>query len=83
VLTLDAFSQFHTVYDGPRGPLSWPGWGSDPNQAMIDEFVGVCAGTASPRVTGTDGHVATRIALAAIESARTGRPVQLTGEPAS
>jgi predicted dehydrogenase len=83
VLTLDAFSQFLTVYDGPQRPLSWPGWGSDPNQGLIDEFVAVCAGRTAPSVTGDDGDAATRIALAAIESARTGRPVRLADLPES
>jgi predicted dehydrogenase len=48
---------------------------------MIDEFVAVCAGRAEPSVTGEDGHVATRIALAAIESSRTGQPVRLAPSP--
>jgi predicted dehydrogenase len=77
VLSLDAFSQFATVYGGKQGDLQWAGWGSDANQGMIDEFVAVCAGQTEPSVTGEDGHVATRIALAAIESSRTGQPVRL------
>lgn len=81
VVSLDAFSQFLTVYGGREGELAWPGWGSDPNQGMVDEFVAVCEGRAVPRVTGEDGHAATRIALAARESARTGRPVRLTAPP--
>jgi predicted dehydrogenase len=82
VVSLDAFSQFLTVYGGKRGDLDWPGWGSDANQGLIDEFVSVCTGGKAPSVTGEDGHAATRIALAALESARTGRPVSLAAVPA-
>jgi predicted dehydrogenase len=82
VLSLDAFSQFLTVYGGREGDLAWPAWGSDPNQGLIDEFVAVCSGGTAPSVDGTDGHVATVVALAALESAGTGRPVPVLGVPA-
>jgi predicted dehydrogenase len=77
VISLDAFSQFATVYGGTQGDLKWAAWGSDANQGLIDEFVAVCADGAAPSVTGEDGHAATRIAFAALESARTGQPVRL------
>ena len=79
VLAVDAFSQYLTVYGGPAGQLAWPAWGSSPDQGLIDEFVEVAAGRRAPSVTGEDGHQATRIALAALESARTGQPVRLPG----
>ena len=82
VLAVDAFSQFLTVYGGPAGQLAWPAWGSSPDQGLIDEFVQVAAGAAVPSVTGEDGHQATLIALAALESVRTGQPVRLSA-PAS
>jgi predicted dehydrogenase len=82
VLSLDAFSQFATVYGGTQGDLAWAAWGSDSNQGMIDEFVSVCAGGAVPSVTGEDGLAATRIAFAALESARTGQPVRLASSSA-
>jgi predicted dehydrogenase len=44
---------------------------------MIDEFLAAVREGRQPCVTGRDGLVATRIALAALESATTGEPVAL------
>jgi predicted dehydrogenase len=54
----------------PTSPLL-----QDPYEAEIAHFHDVLTGAAELRVTGEDGLMAVRIALAAVESARTGRPV--------
>jgi predicted dehydrogenase len=77
VAGVDAFSQHLVVHGGPDGPLAWPGWGSDANQGLIDDFLTVIAGGGVPLATGEDGLAATRVALAALRSARERRPVQL------
>lgn len=51
----------------------------DPYQVEIAHFYDVLMGRAEPRVTGRDALAAVRIALAASESAQTGRPVMLDG----
>jgi predicted dehydrogenase len=44
---------------------------------MIQDFIDSIVDERSPLVSGEDGYRATRIALAALESAATGDPVQL------
>ena len=77
VVAVDAFSQHLVVHGGPYGPLGWLGWGTDPDQAMIADFLAVVRDRRAPGVTGEDGRVATRIALAAARSAASGQPVAL------
>jgi predicted dehydrogenase len=74
---VDAFRQNLTVYSHAAQRPLWAYWGSDMNQAMIDEFVAAIRETREPRVTGEDGHRAVEIVAAAYESARTGQPVRL------
>jgi predicted dehydrogenase len=57
----------------PRNPVL-----EDPYTTQIKHFYGVLTGAITePRVTAQDGAAAVEIALAAIESAQTGRPVHL------
>jgi predicted dehydrogenase len=57
----------------PASPLA-----EDPYTTQLRHFYDVLSGvTSTPRVTAEDGAAAVQIALAAIESARTGRPVTL------
>ena len=58
----------------PRNPMLPD---DDPYMQEIEHFYDVLTTGATPRVTGRDGLAAVRIALAAIESANTGRPVTL------
>ncbi len=74
---VDAFKQVLTVYSHSVGRARWAPWGSDVNQAMIDEFVTAIREDREPRVTGSDGLRAAEIVAAAYESARTGLPVRL------
>ena len=59
-----------------RARALWAYWGSDMNQAMIDEFAAAIREEREPCVTGLDGHRAVEIVAAAYESARTGQPVR-------
>ncbi|MFO7959831.1 MAG: Gfo/Idh/MocA family oxidoreductase [Nitriliruptoraceae bacterium] len=77
VVGVDAFSQHLVVHGGPEGPLGWPGWGTDANQLMIDDFLASVADGRSPLATGEDGLAATGIVLAAARSAECGDAVRL------
>ncbi|HEX6383216.1 MAG TPA: Gfo/Idh/MocA family oxidoreductase, partial [Anaerolineae bacterium] len=52
---VDAFSQNLTVYQHTTQRATWRYWGSDANQAMIEEFVDAVREKRAPRVTGMDG----------------------------
>jgi predicted dehydrogenase len=78
VVAVDAFRQRLDIYSDVGPPLRWPGWGSDANQAMIDEFCAAVREGRAPAVTGVDGLRATEIVAAAYDSARSGQPVRLT-----
>jgi predicted dehydrogenase len=75
---MDSFARYLTLYsnNGLRNP-SWIGFGPDPNQAMIEEFVASIQENREPCVTWNDGYQALRVALAAYESAKKKEPVRL------
>ena len=73
---VDAFSQNLAVYSRDRKP-AWQYWGSDANQAMVEEFASAIRENRAPRVTGMDGFRALEAVLAAYELDRTGQPVVL------
>lgn len=75
---IDSFAQHLTVYSktGPRNP-EWAGFGPDPNQPMIQEFVDSIREKRQPSVIWNDGYQALRIVLAAYESAQRNKPVKL------
>jgi predicted dehydrogenase len=75
---MDSFAQYLTLYS--KGELrnpSWIGFGPDPNQAMIEEFVASIRENREPSVTWNDGYQALRVALAAYESAKLKEPIRL------
>jgi predicted dehydrogenase len=74
---VDAFRQNLTVYSRSLQRPAWQYWGSDANQAMIDEFIACIRENRVPCVDGMDGYRAVEVALAAYESDRTGQPVKL------
>jgi predicted dehydrogenase len=75
---LDAFAQHLTLYSrGAARDPSWVGFGPDPNQAMLEEFVESIRQNRDPSVTWNDGYQALRVALAAYQSARTGPAVAI------
>jgi predicted dehydrogenase len=75
---MDSFAQHLTAYSktGPRSP-EWVGFGPDPNQPMIQEFVDSIRDQRQPSVTWNDGYQALRVVLAAYESAQKHQPVSL------
>ncbi len=74
---MDAFSQNLNVYQQHPPTHNWVYWGSDVNQAMLEEFVAAIREQRPAKVTGEDGYRAVEIALAAYESAELGQPVRL------
>ncbi len=74
---VDAFKQNLTVYRQNLQRAAWGYWGSDANQAMLEEFVEAVRQDRAPRVTGIDGLRAVEVTLAAYASAESGRPVRL------
>jgi predicted dehydrogenase len=77
-VVMDAFAQYVTLYS--RGAVrdpSWIGYGPDPNQAMIEEFVASIRDKRAPCISWNDGYEAMRVALAAYESAGTRQPVTI------
>jgi predicted dehydrogenase len=77
-VVMDAFAQYVTLYS--RGAVrdpSWIGFGPDPNQAMMEEFVASIRDKRDPSISWNDGYQALRVALAAYESAGAGQPVTI------
>lgn len=74
---VDAFSQNLTVYNQREESHAWAYWGSDANQAMIEEFVTAIREQRPPKVTGEDGYRALEVAQAAYASAESEQPVKL------
>jgi predicted dehydrogenase len=77
LVVVDAFSQNLNVYNQLQASHSWAYWGSDANQAMLEEFMAAIREQRPPTVTGEDGYKALEVALAAYQSAEIGRPVRL------
>ena len=75
---IDAFKQNLTVYTHELERPVWSYWGSDANQAMVNEFVQAVRDNRPARVTGEDGLRAVEVVEAAYRSAQTGQPVRLT-----
>jgi len=74
---VDAFRQNLNVYRHDWGRSNWSYWGSDMNHAMVSEFAAAIRENRQPRVTGLDGLRAVEATLAAYESDRTGRTVEV------
>jgi len=77
VVDVDAFRQNLVVHSGQSEKSTWANWGSDANQAMIEEFVAAIRDDRQPLVNGYDGYKSLEIALAAYHSVESGQPVQL------
>jgi predicted dehydrogenase len=74
---VDAFKQNLTVYSHALQRPTWIYWGSDANQAMVEEFITAIREKRQPAVTGVDGLRAVEVTLAAYESAQSGQAVRL------
>jgi predicted dehydrogenase len=77
IVNVDGFRQNLTTYGQPQQHTRWSYWGSDMNQAMVEEFVAAIGESRQPAVTGYDGYKALEIALAVYASAEAGQPVRL------
>lgn len=77
VVSVDAFRQNLVVYSQQSDHPTWAYWGSDANQAMMEEFVASIREDRPPLVTGHDGYQSLEIALAAYRSVECGQPVKL------
>jgi predicted dehydrogenase len=77
VVDVDAFRQNLVVYGQHSPHPTWAYWGSDANQAMIEEFVDSIRQNREPSVTGFDGYKSLEVALAAYRSVESGQPVKL------
>lgn len=75
---VDAMRQRLTRFGGGDA-FGWTPWGVDINQLMIEEFLTAVHQRREPAVTGRDGLVATTVALAALESAASGKPIRWPG----
>jgi predicted dehydrogenase len=76
LVVIDAFSQNLNQFSQEPPGHAWSYWGSDANQAMIEEFVAAISEERRPLVTGEDGYQALAITLAAYESAASNQPYQ-------
>jgi predicted dehydrogenase len=81
VASADAFGQHAALYGSADNRTRWPFWGSDPDAAMLAEFVAAIREDRQPAVTGVDGLRALEIVEAAYRSIEAGQPVAL--EPSS
>ena len=71
------FGQHLQWYPGAAVKPSWLSWGSNLDSLMIDDFVKAVRGDGSPKSSGEDGLWALKVALAAYESAKRGKPVRV------
>ena len=74
---VDAFRQNLNVYRQEWERSNWAYWGSDMNHAMVSDFASAIRENRQPRVTGVDGLRAVEATLAAYESDRTGKTVEV------
>jgi predicted dehydrogenase len=74
---VDAFRQNLNVYRHEWERSNWSYWGSDMNHAMVSDFADAIREGRQPRVNGMDGLRAVEATLAAYESDRTGKTVEV------
>lgn len=77
LVIVDPFRQVMSVYAQGAPRPAWSYWGSNANQAMVDEFVAAVQERRAPAVTGYDGLKAAEIVAAVYRSAAAHQPVTL------
>ena len=77
LLQVDAFNQNIAVSSNAAGKTHWHHWGSNADMGLMQDFVGMIREDREPSITGLDGLRALEVALAAYESARTGRVIKI------
>lgn len=78
---MDAFNQRVDGFSQHQGSPLWLEYGPNLDALMMDSFLDVVRTGAEPPVDGRGGHRSLAVALAALESARTGRAVDVTAPP--
>lgn len=76
-VTVDPFKQVLSVYGEAGRKPRRVYWGSNANQAMIEEFAAAIRENRAPSITGYDGYKAVEIVQAVYRSAESGQPVAL------
>lgn len=77
MVAVNGFKQVMSVYGKGRERPYWSYWGSDANQAMLDEFAAAIREDRTPAITGHDGYKAVEIVDAVYRSAASGQPVSI------
>jgi predicted dehydrogenase len=77
IIELDLFLQAADWFDNQSGGHRLLGFASDLDSAMVAEFLAAVKEGRQPKTTMEDGLAASRVALAAYESAKIGQPVKL------
>ncbi len=77
VVKVDAFAQHSTYYNDQSGRVNYLGWGNNADLQLVAGFIDSIRRDQEPLATGLDGLRAMEVALAAYESARTGKPVRI------
>lgn len=78
VVSVDVFAQVLVHASDPQNAVLYRHWGDDMDFALVRDFVQAVREGTPPAASGVDGMRALEIALAAYESAREGRPVELS-----
>jgi predicted dehydrogenase len=78
-INLDAFAQNIIHYPAQDAGTAWLPWGADDNCAMIADFVAAVRQGRPAAATGHDGARALAVAMAAYDSAASGRPAVVPG----
>jgi predicted dehydrogenase len=80
VIELNIFNQNLDLFSNSSGAHSQANYGSNADAAMIEEFLDAIEEDRAPKVTGWDGLMAARVALAGYESAKTGQPAPVSSQ---
>ncbi|MFD2673633.1 Gfo/Idh/MocA family protein [Marinicrinis sediminis] len=76
-ISIDYFQQINEIYSGEIGHAEWSYWGDNKDDLLVSDLLHVLKTGEDMPITGEDGLHSTRVAIAAYESARTGRVVKI------
>ncbi len=78
VISMDVFAQVLVETSDSERAVLYRNWGDDMDRLLVGDFVQAVRDGRPAAASGTDGMRALEVALAAYESARLGRPVELS-----
>ncbi len=78
VASMDMFAQKIDHYSDKTNQFSYVYWGDDIDAGLITAFAESIAQDKPVQITGEDGAIAAKVAIAAYESAKTGEPVEIS-----